>query len=67
MVVPADVLRVGCIRNTPVVNVKSLTELRRSWLLTTPTTLNLTSVKVLQNTVKMEGWGQRRGAGQKRV
>lgn len=69
MDVPADVLRVGCVRNTPAVNVKSLAELRGLWLLTTPTALNLTSVEVLQNTVKTEGvesvgWGgarERRG------
>lgn len=43
-------------------NVKNLTELRGSWLLTTPTTLNLTGVKVLQNTVKTEGVGSDKGA-----
>lgn len=55
MAVPADILRVGRIRNTPVVNMKNLTELRGTWLLTTPTTLNLTSVEILQDTVKTEG------------
>lgn len=53
--VPADVLRVGRVRNAPVVNVKRLAELRGPRLLTTATTLNLTGVKVLQNTVETEG------------
>lgn len=33
-------------------NVKNLAELRGTWLLTTSTPLNLTGVKVLQNTEK---------------
>ncbi len=71
---PANVLRVGRVRNAPAVNVKSLAELRGLWLLTTPTTLNLTGVKVLQNTAKTEGggvkesrWGQRGGGGVREV
>ena len=44
-------------------NVKSLAELRGLWLLTTPTALNLTSVEVLQNTVKTDGVESMGGGG----
>lgn len=52
--VPADVLRVGSIRDTPVMHMKNLTQLRRPRLLSTPAPLNLTCIKVLQNTVKKQ-------------
>lgn len=55
MDIPADILWVGSVRNTPVVNVKNFAELRGLRLLTAPTTLNLTGVKVLQNTAKQRG------------
>lgn len=42
-------------------NMKRFTELRGPWLQTTPTTLNLTCVEVLQDSVKTEGAGPQTG------
>lgn len=55
MYVPADVLRVGRIRNAPVVDMKDFAELGGARLQLTPTTLDLTGVKVLQDAVRSEG------------
>jgi len=52
---PADVLRVGRVRDAPVVNVQRVAELRGARLLATPAALNLTGVKVLQNAVEQRG------------
>lgn len=57
---PADVLRVGRVRNAPVVNVERVAELRGPRLLVTAATLDLAGVKVLQNAVEAESQGKRR-------
>lgn len=55
--IPADVLRVGRVQNTPVMDVEDFTELRRTGLLTTAAALNLAGVKVLQDSAGRGGWG----------
>lgn len=49
--IPADILRVRRIRNTPAVHMKNIAELGGARLQTTTTALHLTGIKVLQNTV----------------
>lgn len=49
---PAHILGVRSIGHTPVIDMKTLTELRGTWLLMTHTALTLTRVKVLQDSTK---------------
>lgn len=49
---PAHILGVGSVGHAPVIDVKTLAELRRTWLLVTHTALTLTRVKVLQDSTE---------------